>query len=293
MARQYSGGKRATVTADQLDKYRAVLRSVQERAGVPIEQLFNALDLGAAASEAALVEAIALQVDIYGGAMAEAVSAFLEQQLIAAGDVAAAEAIKAATGDALASAQAVDKAPIADRVAYNAHQAQTTPEAKEAAAKLMNEDTQRRVKQRGYDLADEAIERSNETLKSQGRAPVEYWFAWVPSSATPCAFCVAVASNSWRRANKKNIRSYAKELHGGCSCELIIRTSTADIAGYDPDKYLTDYLDAAKAADVKGGRATINALRRQQYADPAIGDRIRAQHRAQYARQHPKDEQTD
>ena len=291
MARHYADGQRVKVSQAQLDQYAAVLKEVQQAAGVPIEELFMSLDLGAAATEAVLVEAIAVQVDVYGGAMAEAVSAFLQQQLTATGNTAAAEAIRAATAESLAGAPPVDREAIAGRVSYQQRRATISPEAKQSAAATLRADTEQKVKQRGYDVIGDTIESADKALAKTGNKE-KFYFAWVPQSPTPCAFCITVASNGWRRARKKLVNEHADEIHPNCSCLLMIRTEAVDIPGYDPDKYLTQYLDAAKATSVKGSHAVVNTLQRQLYADPKkYGDRLRAQHRAQYARTHPHDDE--
>lgn len=109
------------------------------------------------------------------------------------------------------------------------------------------------------------------TLKNAIRDGAE--FAWVPHGDT-CPFCITLASRGWQKASEKALKGgHAEHIHANCDCEYAIRfDSRTTVAGYDPDKYLTQY-------NAAGGN--INAMRREQYAENK--DKINAQKRAAYA----------
>lgn len=105
------------------------------------------------------------------------------------------------------------------------------------------------------------------------------YFAWIPSGDT-CAFCMAIASQGWRRASKKTVQGdHAKHIHTNCNCEFIIDFKGGlEIEGYDPDSLREKY-DNAEGVKPKD---KINYLRRQHYA--ANKDAINAQKREAYAK---------
>lgn len=109
------------------------------------------------------------------------------------------------------------------------------------------------------------------TLKNAIRDGAEW--AWVPHGDT-CAFCITLASRGWQRASKKALKGdHAEHIHAHCNCEYAVRfDSRTTVAGYDPEKYLTQY-------NAHGG--DINAMRREQYAKNK--DKINDQKRAAYA----------
>ena len=109
------------------------------------------------------------------------------------------------------------------------------------------------------------------TLKNAIRDGAEW--AWVPHGDT-CAFCITLASRGWQRASKKALKGdHAEHIHAHCNCEYAVRfDSRTTVAGYDPEKYLTQY-------NAHGG--DINAMRREQYAKNK--DKINGQKRAAYA----------
>ncbi len=109
------------------------------------------------------------------------------------------------------------------------------------------------------------------TLKNAIRDGAEW--AWVPHGDT-CPFCIMLASNGWQKAGEKTLDgSHAKHIHANCNCEYAIRfDSRTTVAGYDPEKYLAQYLD------VDGD---LNEMRRRQYARNRV--KINAQKRAAYA----------
>lgn len=123
-------------------------------------------------------------------------------------------------------------------------------------------------------------------------------FAWVPHGDT-CAFCITLASNGWQYVSSKTLRNgHAEHIHSNCDCEYAVRfNESGGVAGYDPDKYLTDYDDAntdtqgkvtyhrdkngkLKAYRQNKSTAKINAMRRANYAKNA--EEINAQKREAY-----------
>ena len=109
------------------------------------------------------------------------------------------------------------------------------------------------------------------TLKNALRDGAEW--AWVPQGDT-CAFCLTLASRGWQKASQAAIKGgHAEHIHANCDCEYAIRfDGRSTVAGYDPDKYLSQYRAAG---------SDVNALRRVNYAKNR--ERINAQKRAAYA----------
>ena len=116
------------------------------------------------------------------------------------------------------------------------------------------------------------------TLKNAIRDGAQ--FAWIPSGDS-CAFCIMLASNSWRYASRKALHNgHAEHIHANCDCTYAIRfDNETEYKSYDPQKYLDMY----EAADEDGGRwqARVNVMRRQQYAENK--DKINEQKREAYA----------
>lgn len=115
------------------------------------------------------------------------------------------------------------------------------------------------------------------TLKNAIRDRAE--FAWIPSGDT-CAFCLTLASNGWQPASKNTVSgNHADHIHSNCDCEFAIRFSPGtEVAGYNPDRYLSMY----RHADGSTPQAKINAMRRGFYAENK--DRINEQKRDAYAK---------
>ena len=133
----------------------------------------------------------------------------------------------------------------------------------------------RLVKQAGADT----------TLKNAKRDGAQ--FAWVPFGDT-CPFCLALASRGFQYISAKSLRNgHAEHIHANCDCAYTVRfDKDSGVKGYDPDKYLKMYEDA----EGKTSKEKINSMRRLQYQDPSVAERIRAQKRAAYAlKQEQKD----
>lgn len=90
-------------------------------------------------------------------------------------------------------------------------------------------------------------------------------FAWIPSGAETCAFCMTLASNGWRRATEEVMRgNHAEHVHANCDCTFAIRfNEKTNVQGYDPEYYLNLY----NAAEGRSSKDKINYMRRQIYAE--------------------------
>lgn len=88
-------------------------------------------------------------------------------------------------------------------------------------------------------------------------------FAWIPAGET-CAFCLALASRGWQYASRQAIKGgHAEHIHSNCDCQYAIRHDTkTEIAGYDPDEYLSMY----QHAEGRTPTERINSMRRAAYA---------------------------
>lgn len=116
------------------------------------------------------------------------------------------------------------------------------------------------------------------TLKNAERDGAQ--FAWVPMGDT-CAFCLTLASRGWQTISKKTLKNgHAEHIHANCDCTYSVRfDNKSGVRGYDPDKYLAMY----RNAEGDTPQEKINSMRRMQYEDPAVRDKIRAQKREAYA----------
>ena len=119
------------------------------------------------------------------------------------------------------------------------------------------------------------------TLKNAERDGAQ--FAWVPMGDT-CSFCLTLASRGWQYMSRKAMKNgHAEHIHANCDCTYSIRfDSKSGVKGYDPDKYLAMYNNA----EGNTPKEKINSMRRMQYQDPAVRNKIRAQKREAYAETH-------
>lgn len=107
------------------------------------------------------------------------------------------------------------------------------------------------------------------TLKNAKRDHAQ--FAWVPFGET-CAFCLTLASRGFQDISAKSLKNgHAEHIHANCDCAYTVRfDKNSGVKGYDPDKYLKMYEDA----EGKTSKDKINAMRRAQYQDPKVHDKI-------------------
>ena len=116
------------------------------------------------------------------------------------------------------------------------------------------------------------------TLKNAERDGAE--FAWVPMGDT-CAFCLTLASRGFQKISKKAFKKgHAEHIHANCDCTYTVRfDSKSGVKGYDPNKYLDMYNNA----DGNTPQEKINSMRRMQYEDPTVRNKINTQKREAYA----------
>lgn len=103
-----------------------------------------------------------------------------------------------------------------------------------------------------------------------------YW-AWIPRGDT-CAFCIMLASRGWQKASPSEMEGdHAAHIHANCDCTYAVRFgNNLDVAGYDPDEYLTMY----ENADGASWQDKLNSMRRGFYQENK--DEINAQKRSAY-----------
>jgi len=88
-------------------------------------------------------------------------------------------------------------------------------------------------------------------------------FAWIPAGET-CAFCLTLASRGWQYMSKDALKGgHAEHIHSNCDCQYTVRhNQNLNIAGYDPDAYLSMYQHAEGSTP----QEKINSMRREAYA---------------------------
>lgn len=225
------------ITAQTWDEYVSRLSQLNQKAGHLMRQYIDAN--GIEDTDALIRYAYAL-VTKYGEGSAE-----LAAQMY--------DAIAAAEGAFVPAAEPAATASYGE-VAKMVSGTKTSPS-------QMQSGVSRLVKRAGADT----------TLKNARRDGAE--FAWIPHGDT-CSFCITLASRGWQKASAKTLKGdHAEHIHAHCDCEFAIRfSSSTNVAGYDPEKYLKQYRDAG---------SDVNAMRRIDYA--ARKDAINAQKRAAYA----------
>lgn len=134
----------------------------------------------------------------------------------------------------------------------------------------------RLVKMAGTDtmLSNAHRDRSANSKRHHSGAEV----AWIPSGDT-CPFCITLASKGWQKQTKWAANNHSEHIHANCDCTYMVRfDKNFNVEGYDPDKYYEEYHDA----DGETSKEKINSMRRMQYQDPAIRNKIREQQREAY-----------
>lgn len=115
------------------------------------------------------------------------------------------------------------------------------------------------------------------TLQNASHFGAEY--AWIPMGDT-CAYCMELASYGWRKASKKMMEGHhAEHIHPNCDCQFAIRfNNNTRYKAYDADKYKKMFEEAeGDSMDEKR-----NYIRRIQYQNPEVRDRINEQKRELY-----------
>ncbi len=103
--------------------------------------------------------------------------------------------------------------------------------------------------------------------------------AWIPVGDT-CPFCLMLASKGWQNQTQWAANSHSEHIHANCDCTYAVRfNNDLKIDGYDPEEYKEIY-DNAEGSTRK---EKLNSIRRMQYQDPEIRNKINAQKRAAYA----------
>ncbi len=132
--------------------------------------------------------------------------------------------------------------------------------------------------------ATQKATRNRKGRRKDGKRFDGLWqFAWVNQGSETCAFCRVLASRGWVYT-EKDTDQFKQHVHGNCDCKLAVRPVGSKQFPFVDEK--AQELEQAYEAAKGGGssRDAINTLRRQEYAKPANGDRIREQHREAYRR---------
>lgn len=105
-------------------------------------------------------------------------------------------------------------------------------------------------------------------------------FAWVPSGDT-CPFCIMLASRGWQYVSKKTLKKgHAEHIHSNCNCAYSVRfNDKTNVAGYDPDKYLSMY----ENAEGDTWQEKLTSMRYEQMQSPEARAMRNARRRANYA----------
>ena len=115
------------------------------------------------------------------------------------------------------------------------------------------------------------------TLQNASHFGAEY--AWIPMGDT-CAYCMELASLGWQKASKKMMDGHhAEHIHPNCDCQFAIRfNNKTRYKSYDSDRYKKMF-DEAEGETMDEKR---NYIRRMQYQNPEVRDRINEQKRELY-----------
>ena len=290
-----------TLSREAFDAYRNLLQSIRDRCS---RQVGDAIDLlewtspkKIRVNKKRLVHVMTAVIGENAEAYVEAVLRFGNMSTIR-GTPLAQEEMAALDVGAFDSAPKVDVAALQSTVDYNAKKLSIGDyegfKADVCAHAAMY------AKRVAFDQLGNGFAISSQLTTAQKAREVKngLQMAWVPSGDT-CAFCITLASRGWQPARQERFKDYAEHVHGHCDCELVFRASDdLQIEGYDPQMYRDIYYNTDilppeyqnVPADQVPWRERVNAIRRNQYAQPEIGDRIREQHREQYAETHPHDE---
>lgn len=298
------------ISESELDAYFKVIEGLSERAGGAVFEFFNALDWGSPEiAEAALIDAMAAVIEYYGNGVASAGAGWIQQTFGKIGDETAMQIVANAAAEALQVAARVDTAWLARGVSAQMPNVLANNETRTMAARVVASKASAEAKRRGYTILNDTISRADATSEQLRGSPLGLMVMWVPRSAHPCGWCTMLASNSWRVARGAVLEDYKEHIHENCSCQQVFKPADVTIGGVRP-KYYKGMVDAVRHPVTDGagnvipqyidGRANPrywhevrNAINRANYNDPStgVGDRVRAQHREEYAAHH--DEETD
>lgn len=76
--------------------------------------------------------------------------------------------------------------------------------------------------------------------------PTRPRYARVPSGSKTCAFCVMLASRGFAYSSEKTAGGEEEKYHDDCDCMIIPSWGRTSIKGYDPDRYMEMYRNAAE-----------------------------------------------
>lgn len=132
--------------------------------------------------------------------------------------------------------------------------------------------------------ATQKATRNRKGRRKDGKRFDGIWqFAWVNQGTETCAFCRVLASRGWVYT-EKDTAQFRQHVHGNCDCKLAVRPVGSKQFPFVDEEAKKQEVEYIAAKGDHNSRYAINALRRQAYADPANGDRIREQHREAYRR---------
>ena len=88
-------------------------------------------------------------------------------------------------------------------------------------------------------------------------------YARVPTSSNPCAFCVMLASRGFVYTSKKSALGSMTRYHDHCSCRAVPSFDGTGLEGYDEQKYLDMYNDAALDVPKSQTKEILSNMRKQ------------------------------
>ena len=305
-------------TEDELKRFSKAIDTLSKDAESKVWQVFNRLGFygDKEVAEAVLVDAMCLVIDQYGDSIGTAIAEWIEAEYVGPDGIdPKALVVHDAAMEALAAASPTGKPKVASYVRQAMRFSGDSKAARAAAGRQAAAYAASEAKRRGYDVIDRTITRADATAKQLGMSPLGLQVIWKPQSATPCAFCTMLASNSWRVASKATLGQYKEHIHPHCSCVLVFKPPEAAVGGITPKKYLermnsvietdangTEYVMTSDGRRINHYRAdgkvsdgywdeVTNALRRKDYQNPEVRDLLQEQHREQYRRTHEQDDE--
>ena len=110
------------------------------------------------------------------------------------------------------------------------------------------------------DLTDRQIKNaSDECIRQNSRRdPARPRYASVPTSSTPCAWCVMRASQGYVYYDEKSVT----HSHHACKCIAVPSFGGMEIEGYDPDEYFEQYKEARDEAGTTDTKEVLSEMRK-------------------------------